>query len=174
MYLVSAPIFSKALSQDNQLLVITENGQFYSANELTILSDVAEIMIPKTSTPGATDAHVIPVLDGLMLTWAGTQTKQQFRTCIKQIMSLSKETYGTDYVQLPHNLRLQLIEQLDITAFKNKKTTLSKNYRKLKEIIFHVFYTSEEANPNFVLIPGKYYGNLSKNQLEKVRSGIQL
>lgn len=174
MYLISSPILASTINKKTKLVKIAQDGQFYSAQELTLLSDVAEIMIPKTSTAGAIDAHVVPVLDGLMLSWAGTKTKLQFKTCIQQIQGLATDTHDQDYLELPHNLRQQLIEQLDITAFKNKKSPLSSNYRRLKEIIFHIFYTSEEANPDFKLIPGSYHGDLTKQQLEKINSGIKL
>ncbi|MCF2947044.1 gluconate 2-dehydrogenase subunit 3 family protein [Paraglaciecola aquimarina] len=172
MYLVSAPIFASSLIKSNKLLKIETSGQFYSALELTVLTDVAEIMIPKTTTPGATDAHVVNILDGLMLTWAGAKTKLQFKTTIEQIQTLANDTHGTSYADLPLNLRQQLIEELDLAAFNNKQTTLSANYRRLKEMIFHIYYTSEQANPDFKLIPGSYHGNLSKQDLNKINSGF--
>ncbi|WP_158968760.1 gluconate 2-dehydrogenase subunit 3 family protein [Paraglaciecola sp. L3A3] len=174
MYLVTAPIFASTTNKHTQLTEVQSDGQFFSALELTLLIDVAEIMLPRTTTIGATDAHVIPVLDGLMLTWAGTKTKKQFKSCIQQIMTLAMDTHQKSYLELSLNMRQQLLEQLDITAFANKKTDLSSNYRRLKEMVFHVFYTSEKANPDFVLIPGEYHGNLTKQQLAKVSSGIKL
>ncbi|MDU0354989.1 gluconate 2-dehydrogenase subunit 3 family protein [Paraglaciecola aquimarina] len=174
MYIVTAPILASTLNKQTKLAEIKVDGQFYSAHELTVLTDIAEIMIPKTDTIGATDAQVISVLDGLMMTWAGSKTKQQFKTCIQQIGALAKDTHGQGYLALPLHLRQQLIEQLDISAFANKKTQLSSNYRRLKEMVFHIFYTSEQANPDFILIPGEYYGNLTKQQLAKVNSGIRL
>lgn len=174
MYLISTPLLASAFNKQTKVLEIKANGQFYSALELTVLTDVAEIMIPKTDTVGATDSHVVPVLDGLMMTWAGTKTKQQFKIGIEQILGLAKDTHGQDYLNLPLNLRHQLIEQLDITAFKNKKSILSANYRHLKEMIFHIYYTSEEANPDFKLIPGSYHGDLTKQQLAKVNSGMTI
>jgi hypothetical protein len=174
MYLVTAPLLASTLNKAKKLLEIEQDGQFFTAQELTLLTDVAEIMIPRTDTVGAADAHVIPVLDGLMLTWAGSKTKLQFKTSIQQVSNLAKDTFQTDYLALPIEQRQQLIEQLDIAAFKNKKSDLSSNYRRLKEMIFHVYYTSEEANPDFKLIPGSYHGDLTKQELAKLNSGIQL
>ncbi|WAJ71879.1 gluconate 2-dehydrogenase subunit 3 family protein [Catenovulum adriaticum] len=170
-FMVSAPLFSTVLNDKNNLLVVENHGQFFNAQELTLLTDIAELMIPKTQTPGATDAHVIPVLDGLMLTWAGNETKQQYRSIIRQIEQIAKNTYAENYIQLAHQQRYKLLEQLDITAFENQQTELSKSYRHLKEMVFHVYYTSEEANPDYVLIPGTYKGDISKQTLEKILAG---
>ena len=170
VFVVSAPLLASVLNKNNDLYKVLSDGQFFNANEMTVLTDVAEIMIPKTDTPGAKDAQVALVLDGLMLTWAGKKTKEQYKECIVQIQTIARDTYQEKYIDLSLKQRTQLIEQLDIRAFENKKTGLSASYRKLKEIIFHVYYTSEEANPDFVLIPGGYRGNLTKQELEQIKA----
>ncbi|WP_111977619.1 gluconate 2-dehydrogenase subunit 3 family protein [Algibacillus agarilyticus] len=167
---VTAPLFATLLNEQNNLQKVLMDGQFFNAAELTLLTDVAEIMIPKTDTPGATDAHVIPVLDGLMLTWAGVKSKRQFRFIVAQINDLAKSTYGSVYNKLAFDDRFLLIEQLDKTAFANKKSVLSTHYRRLKEMVFHIYYTSEEANPDFILIPGGYRGSLSKQELDTIQA----
>jgi hypothetical protein len=173
-YIVSVPLLASILKTDNELIKIIDQGQFFTPEELTILTDVAEIMIPKTDTPGATDAKVAPVLDGLMVTWANDQTKQQFKTTLMQIDTLARDTYQQSYTGLGYADRQQMITELDKAAFTAQTSQLSINYRRLKELIFHVFYSSEEANPDFVLIPGHYYGDLTKSQFEKVKRGETL
>ncbi|WP_440877092.1 gluconate 2-dehydrogenase subunit 3 family protein [Thalassotalea sp. PLHSN55] len=167
-FTVSAPILATVLNKHTQVQKVLNDGQFFNAKEMTLLTDVAEIMIPKTDTPGATDAHVAIVLDALMLTWAGKKTKLQFRACLAQIQQIANDTFANDYLALSKSTRTQLITQLDSRAFSHKTTELSASYRKLKEIIFHLYYTSEEANPDFVLIPGGYRGDLTKQELENI------
>lgn len=170
LFAVSAPLLATVLNKKTQVYKVVNDGQFFTAKEMTVLTDVAEVMIPKTTTPGATDAHVIIVLDALMLTWAGNKTKQQYQQIIKQINKIAHDTYQDDYINLSLNQRTTLVEQLDVVAFKQKNTELSANYRKLKEMIFHVYYTSEEANPDFVLIPGGYRGNLTLKALNEIEA----
>ena len=170
MYMVSAPLFATRKNTVLDIQHVIKDGQFFSAQELTILIDIAEIMIPRTDTPGATDVFVIPVLDGLMLTWASNETKVQFRACIEQVKSLARDTYLAEYSSLGLTKRQHLVEQIDHSSFNNKKTKLSRNYRPLKEMIFHIYYNSEQANPDFVLIPGSYRGDLSKQELEAIKA----
>lgn len=169
-FVVSAPILARipANESKNALQITLEPGQFFSADELTVLTDIAEIMIPKTETPGATDAQVIPVLDALMLTWAGTDTKAGFKALIEQLNQLAVDTFSSAYVKLSKGQRVNLLTELDKRAFAKRSTELSKNYRKLKETIFHIYYTSEEANPDYLLIPGSYKGCLSKDEYTKM------
>lgn len=165
---VSANVFATSSNKKLNLVEVQNDGQFFTAHELTILTDVAELMIPRTATPGATDAKVVPVLDGMMLTWAGTQTKSQFRSWIKQLDSVAREVSGKPYLKLPASEREALLVQLDKDAFDNKTSDISKNYRPLKKVIFHIYYSSEEANPDFRLIPGGYKGCLTSKELAEI------
>ncbi|MDU0352561.1 gluconate 2-dehydrogenase subunit 3 family protein [Paraglaciecola aquimarina] len=170
VYIVSAPLFATIFNKAIEIHRVVDSGQFFDEHALTVLTDVAEIMIPKTETPGATDANVAAVLDGLMMTWAGSKTKQQYISVIEQIQEVAKSTYQADYIQLPLQQRELLITELDKTAFANKNTSLSASYRHLKEMIFHVYYSSEEANPDFVLIPGGYRGDITKSELQAIKT----
>ena len=167
-FVVSFPLFAGLKLEKTGIYKIAEPGQFFSSNELTILTDVANLMIPKTDTPGASDAHVPEVLDPLMLTWAGANTKKQFRDSIKQLDHLANETYKSLYTDLNPQERFTMLNELDKLAFANKATSLSQNYRKLKEVIFHIYYTSEEANPDYVRFPGTYKGCLSKTEYDLI------
>ncbi|OUS71015.1 twin-arginine translocation pathway signal [Pseudoalteromonas sp. A601] len=166
MYLVATPIWASVFNSANALAVFTESGQFFTADELTILTDIAEIMIPRTNQPGATDAHVINVLDGLMLSWAGVETKFRYKSIIKQVEQIALASFKSDYKSVSQSDRESLITELDKRAFADRTSELSISYRKLKEMIFHIFYTSEEANPNFMLVPGTYKGDISKELLD--------
>lgn len=170
MCMVSAQLLATELSENLELRKVIKDGQFFTADELTILADVAELMIPRTATPGATDAQVAPVIDGMMVSWAGDGTKKQFRNCVHQINDLARSSYASSYEVLPFAKRQTLIQQLDKTAFENKATEHSANYRRLKEIVFHVFYSSKEANPDYRLIPGGYRGCLSKEELDEINT----
>jgi hypothetical protein len=160
-FVVTAPVFAFKTNQQTGVRETTQQGQFFNAKEMTMLNDVAEIMIPKTTTPGAIDAHVISVLDGLMLTWANDATKLQYKTLVNQLDKLAIDTFKQAYLLSDKSDRVALITELDKRAFANQTTELSKNYRKFKELVFHIYYTSEEANPDYVLIPGTYKGCVS-------------
>lgn len=167
-FVITASLFACAENKSTGVMKISEKGQFFDAKQLTLLHDIAEIMIPKTSTPGATDAHVIPVLDALMLTWASEDTKQKYTNIVKQVEQLALNTYKTAYLDSLLEERKTLLTELDKRAFANKSSDLSQNYRKLKEMIFHVYYTSKEANPDYLPIPGTYKGCLSKEDYDQL------
>lgn len=167
-YLVTAAAFSTEIKPKTKIQLVKGDGQFFNAKQLTVLADVAEIMIPKTDTPGAYDAHVISVLDAMMQSWAGEQTQKQFVLLVEEIEGIAQNTYKKSYSALEQEKRIMLLEVLDERAFKHLKTPISNSYRKLKSIIFHLYYTSEEANPDYRLVPGTYKGCLSRAELDAI------
>lgn len=170
LFVVTAPLLACVPNVSNDLLQVTKDGQFFGASDMTLLVDMAEIMLPKTDTPGATDAQVIPVLDAMMLTWAGSNTKLSFQFFLKQLAQLASGTFDSEYKSLSKVDRTTLISSIDKRAFENKETELSKAYRKLKEIIYHIYFTSEQANPNYMLVPGNYRGCVSQKELNAIHA----
>ena len=154
----------------SNLLQITTDGQFFSAHELTLLTDIAELMIPRTDTPGAADANVTAVLDGMMLSWAGEDTREQFQRALKIFETKAQSRYEKSYSSLLPKQRLELLINVDTKAFSKTPDEASRDYRKLKELIFLIYYSSEEAGENFVPLPGEYYGDLSAEAYEALMS----
>lgn len=146
---------------DTKLLNITSKGQFFTAQELTWLTDIAELMLPRTQTPGATDANVAAVLDGMMLSWAGEKTRLQFQRALKAFEASAQTQYKKPYTSLLPEQRLKMLVNIDKIAFSEKPNDMSQDYKKLKELVFLIYYSSEEAGENYVPIPGEYHGNLT-------------
>ena len=145
----------------SNLLQVTTDGQFFSAHELTLLTDIAELMIPRTDTPGAADANVAAVLDGMMLSWAGADTREQFQRALKIFETEAQSRHEKPYSSLLPEKRLKLLIDIDKNAFSKNTNEASWDYRKLKELVFLIYYSSEEAGETYVPLPGEYYGNLT-------------
>lgn len=151
---------------DTGLVHIDSDGQFFIASELTRLNDIAEIMIPRTETPGAADAEVAAVVDGLMLTWAIGPTREQFRRTLAAFDSKAQSEFGKGYDKLMPDERLALLEMVDAAVFSDTPPDDADDYKRLKELIFRVFYTSEAGSADHVPIPGGYHGNLSLEEYQ--------
>ena len=167
---VSALHFSACRLAETNLPKISTDGQFFSAHELTLLTDIAELMIPRTDTPGATDADVAAVLDGMMLSWAGQGTRQQLQRALKLFETKAQGLHHKAYTSLFPEQRLELLVDIDTTAFSKHSNDAYWDYRKLKELVFLVYYSSEEAGETYVPLPGEYYGNLTFEAYEALMS----
>lgn len=149
---------------------ISTDGQVFSAHELTLLTDIAELMIPRTDTPGAADANVAAVLDGMMLSWASEDTRAQLRRALKFFGVKAQQQHKKPYTSLFPDQRLELLIDMDTKAFSKNPDENSRDYKRLKDLIFLIYYSSEEAGGNYVPLPGEYYGNLSAEAYEDLIS----
>src|SRR5687768_12082183 len=64
------------------LLAAPGTARFFTPDELRIVAEFADIIIPRTDTPGAKDAGVPEALDGLMANWASEARKADFRALV--------------------------------------------------------------------------------------------
>ena len=149
---------------DELKLDITEEGRFgfFSETEARVFSDVANIMIPQTETVGAAQTGTVLYLDELMQTWAADATKLELRSFVESLDAHALETHQDKYLNLPTEVRQALLQEIDTASFSDASNlTPVKAYKRVKWLIFHIHYTSEAANPDFVLIPGQYRGDVS-------------
>ncbi len=156
----------------------------FSASDIALLDEIAETILPKTSTPGAKDAG------------CGVQMAVQINDCynateqgwfvdgLKQLRARSQQDYKLDFMQLSKEQRHQLLVKLDaeakarnaeIYASANDSTNSRKSsgtkaadstphyFTLLKQLTLFVFFTSKVGATEvlrYSAIPGKYEGNL--------------
>ena len=130
-------------------------GRFFTTPEMALLAEVAAIMIPATGTPGAREANVHGVVDGLMVDWALPATSRQFRDMLAAIDRRGPRPF----LALPPAERAGLLAAIDAAAFRSE--TADPGWRRLKQLIWYAYFTSQGADPDYVAVPGDYRGDLS-------------
>jgi hypothetical protein len=164
--LATAGIVLSACGRGDDLPLETTLGtsfEYLPPHQAAILSDVADMLIPQTETVGAADTETILYLDQLMLKWAGERTKLEIEDFIDSLEAEALARYQSNYLNMPEDKRKEFLQEIDAASFsENLDTVPVKSYRRVKWLIFHIHYTSEAANPDFVLIPGQYTGNVSE------------
>lgn len=137
--------------------------EFFDTDQVNTLLDVADLLIPRTDTVGALDTGTVLYLDRLMTTWAGESTKSEIRDFFHLLDRQTAEAQQSRYLDLSKASRFDTLSEIDRSSFSESDTTeIAATYRRIKWLVFHIHYTSEEANSDFVLIPGKYRGNVSE------------
>ena len=105
-------------------------ARFFTPEELVIVAEFAEVIIPRTDTPGAKDAGVPETLDGLMANWASEARKADFRALVGRIAAAGIVTPGAP-------------PQLDLaSSFDAAQITADPVYRRFKELVLTLFYLS--------------------------------
>lgn len=140
-------------------------ADLFSPDKINWLNELAETILPATSTPGAKAADVgsfIPV----MIRDCYTQEDQQiFLQGIADIEKQSKERFGSEFLKLSAEQRTELLTDID-KAHKEYQSGKEKEapnhyFRYMKELTLLGFFTSEVGATKalrYVAVPGKYDG----------------
>jgi gluconate 2-dehydrogenase gamma chain len=111
-------------------------ARFFGAAQYSLLETVADIIIPRTDTPGAIDAGVPAAFDALMKNWAAPERQEQFRTLLEEIDQAARDK-GSRLLALGRARRAEVLVAFD------KSKTGDKVYRKFKELVLTLYYLSE-------------------------------
>ncbi len=162
-----------------------ENSRFLLTNEQrSLLSEVAEHIIPKTDTPGAIEAGV-PAFVEMMLRDCYKEAEQQsFMEGVAQLQQQNFLSKGeAEKVEMLKKLEADTKEQMK--AYQVKQTKMGDNedkeviksqlkglpfWRLMKELTLLGYFTSEQglnANFEYVPVPGKF-------ELIKLKPGQKL
>ena len=85
----------------------------FTAADVALLSEVAETMLPATSTPGAKAAKVGPFMALMVNDTYDASEQQIFRDGMKTLDEASRTAYGVGYMRARPRQRLMLLERLD-------------------------------------------------------------
>jgi hypothetical protein len=119
----------------------------FTPNDVELLDEVADTILPETKTPGAKAAKVGPFM-ALMVTDCYSERDQQiFRTGMRQLEEASQKANGKSFVASTPQARLALLESLDREqkAYMDVKKPgePSHYFRMMKELAMLGYFTSE-------------------------------
>lgn len=183
-YAVSAPVLLGILKGCKAVEELPYKPVFFNEEQARVVSEIAEIMIPRTDTPGAKEAGVPAFIDQILSQCCKKEDQERFLSGLMAFEKEAKETYDDDFIDLEpaqreahvrkvHDQalaaykegRLKKKDAQPITAFENSPFILM-----VKEFALVGFFTSE-AGANQVLqyapVPGAYHGCLPLSQVGK-------
>ena len=85
----------------------------FTAADIAFLNEVAETILPATSTPGAKAARVGPFMALMVNDTYEPREQQLFRTGMKKIDDESRKSNGAGFMKATPKQRLALLERLD-------------------------------------------------------------
>ncbi len=132
---------------------------FYSADELALVTFLADAIIPRTDTPGAIDVGVPAYMDHLYLTWASASTQGAHRAELAAIAE-HLQRFGAPPSSGDAKGRLKALTDLDAAAFAyGADASGLGGYRAVKSLIATVYYLSEPGATQelqYELVPGRW------------------
>lgn len=132
-----------------------------SANQEQLLAALAETIIPKTDTPGATDisAHLfaLKMLDDC----SSKEDQEKFVKGLATFESLAKKESGKSFTEATAAERSKLLTQLEAQKDAAQKDEAAQFYSKMKGLTIQAYTSSQFYLTKvqvYELIPGRYHG----------------
>ena len=139
------------------------DGAIFTDSGIELLDEIAETMLPETSTPGAKAAGVGAFM-ALMVTDAYYPSDQAiFREGMTAVDARCREAFGRDFLSASPADRLKLLEALDAEQFdqmRNRPPDAPRHFfRMMKELALLGYFTSEIGYTQamrYVETPGRF------------------
>lgn len=185
---VGGEVWAAGLNNLTSSAVAMAGRKLFSVSDIALLDEIAETILPKTSTPGAKDAGCGAQMATQINDCYNTTEQGWFVDGLKQLRARSQQDYKLDFMQLSKEQRHQLLVKLDaeakarnaeIYAAANDSTNARANaaasktakavdntphyFTLLKQLTLFVFFTSKVGATEvlrYSAIPGKYEGAL--------------
>tara|TARA_B110000503_G_scaffold32105_2_gene52168 strand:+ start:64379 stop:64996 length:618 start_codon:yes stop_codon:yes gene_type:complete len=128
---------------------------YFSPTQRKIVAAMAEVVIPRTDTPGAVDAGVPKYIELMVANWLNEQEKAIFNTGLQDIETRIPQEYGVSFEQLSAAQQLEIMETLEDDASDSQWYEFANVFREfisdapficqLKELTIWGFFTSQEG-----------------------------
>jgi gluconate 2-dehydrogenase gamma chain len=165
--------------------------QGLSVDQFSLLSAIADTMIPATDTPGAVAVGVPRLLDKMLANWASPSRRLALIGAMSEIDTLALTSDKKGYARLDPARRKALLLDHDKAALKpgpppkEKLSALlamlagppvaNPAYLKLKELVITLYYASEVALTQELIyehVPGKFVPSLKVTPETRPFAGV--
>ena len=127
-YAVSAPVLMGLMKGCKAAPELTYKPVFFTEDQAKIVSEVAEIIIPKTDTPGAKDTGVPGFIDQMIKECYKKEDQDRFLAGLKSFDDDAKTTYGDMFIDMEPAQQQEYVKKvhdqaIDATTKGDRKST---------------------------------------------------
>ena len=140
-------------------------GATFSEEDITFLDEVAETIIPKTTTPGAKDAAVGTFMTVMVNDCYDKKDQQIFHEGIKKLDDACQKAHNSGFMKASPEQRTSLLTTLDKEAKEHQKSKDKDGpnhyFTMMKQLTLFGFFTSKPGATQVLrheAVPGKYDG----------------
>ena len=163
-YAISAPAMMGVLNGCKATPELAFKPVFLTEDQARLVSELAEIIIPKTDTPGAKEAGVPAFIDTMLKDVYGQADKDKFLAGLASFNDEAKKSAGSAFVDLEPTKQVEFFKSVHDPAVEGTKSGAIKErpfVLTLKELTCLGFFTSEPGATQVLQyepVPGAYHG----------------
>jgi gluconate 2-dehydrogenase gamma chain len=127
----------------------------FSPEQFALLEQVADVIIPRTDTPGALEAGVPAFIHQMLAEWASPNTRADIINVLENIERRAWNTFGAAFRELPGERRLEVVRAIDEEGMAREDLA----YGKFKSLVLVGYYHSEigaTQELRYELVPGAW------------------
>ena len=155
--------------------VTTYTYAFFTPEEVELLEQVAETILPATSgSPGAREAQIGAFLDVFTADCLDPEDREVLRRGLQQLEERCRKDYDKGFLRLDADGQYELLVTLDVEAEAHQEALrpgeLPHYFSLLKGLTLLGYFTSEPGAAKalrYVAIPGKYEGDIPYEKGDK-------
>ena len=110
-------------------------------DQQALVTNIAELIIPQTDTPGATAVKVPEFIDLILTEWASEEERAPFLAGLADIDARAATMGATHFVDLPAAKKIELLTALD--GMREAKTGAGLAFARLKALTVYGYFTSQ-------------------------------
>lgn len=147
----------------------------FEESSMDLLGDLAEAILPKTSTPGAKEAGVGEFIPVMVRDCYDDKTQAAFVDGVNSLDDKANEQFGKKFQELSDEEKLKFVDAYDKEAKKYQSEEKKDGdpdhfFHLFKQLTVLGFFTSEVGMKqalNYVKIPGRYDGEFPYKKGDK-------
>lgn len=126
------------------------------------VATIAELIIPKTDTPGAREAGVPAFIDVMLAEWGDDEQRQVFTAGLADVDKRTRALFAKDFIACNPEQQTHILTALDaeVARLRDTKADTSKHFfAGMKWLTLTGYYTSEvgaTAEHHYRVVPGRY------------------
>lgn len=182
---MTLPALADTLEASAARRTLTGKPVFFTADQDATVAELADTIIPTTSTPGAKAAKVNEIIDVILKDCYKEADQKRFLEGLAQTNKWSQDAYGKAFAQLDSPQRIEIVKKLEADAKRQKteranmqtagaqpdaqtprdrakgSNNTSPFFTILKDLTLTGYFTSEIGCTQaleYVAVPGRYEG----------------
>jgi hypothetical protein len=131
----------------------------FQPDERALVAAVADLILPRTDTPGALDVRVPAFVEVITADWMTDDERAEFRGGLAAMDLHALETHGRAWPALDAVEAAQEMRWLDSAT--DPSIPARRGYRRLRGFVVHGYLTSERVQKEVLrteIVPGRYQG----------------
>ena len=180
-YTITIPSLISIFNSCNSNTSSSFKPLFLSAEQATLIAELAETILPKTQTPGAKQLNIDRFIDKMLYQVFSPEQQQLFVTGLNNFEKKSIELNGKSFIDSSPEQRTKLLTKLEQETEKTPPSVWGINlkkdagplpfYRQAKSLVLLGYFTSQEIGKKVLVydpVPGPFVADVPVTSSTKI------